>query len=113
VQDEPRVLRQHLEEPPRDVGSEAADAGLRQVDVRHEERLVARLEHHVRERLRRSERPCTVASRVLRPQRAGERVADRGSRRLDLRLCVSRLDVEAEVEPRGLREACEQLIEDG
>src|SRR5205823_10410805 len=44
VQDEPRVLGQHLEEPPRDVGSEPPDAGLRQVDIGDEERLVARLE---------------------------------------------------------------------
>ena len=94
VQDEPRVLGQHLEEPPRDVGPEPADAGLRQVDVRHEERLVARLEHHVGERLRRGERAGAVASRVLCPQRACERVADRGRRRLDLCLRVSRLDVE-------------------
>ena len=53
VQDEPGVLGEHLEEASHDVGAEPADAGLRQVDVRDEERLVARLEHDVGERLRR------------------------------------------------------------
>ena len=51
MQDEPRVLGQHLEEPPRDVGSEPPDAGLRQVDIGDEEWLVARLEHDGGQRL--------------------------------------------------------------
>ena len=113
MQDEPRVLGQHLEESPRDVGSEPADAGLRQVDVRDEERLVARLEDDVRERLRRRHRAGAVSAGAFRPQRAGERVAERRRRGLDLCLRVSGLDLEDEVEPRGLRQPREQLVEHG
>src|SRR3954463_2159699 len=54
-----------------------------------------------------------AAPTPARRQGAGERVADRRRRSLDLCLRVSRLDLEDEVEPRGLREAREELVEDG
>ena len=113
VEHEPRVLGEHLEEAARDVGAEPADAGLREVDVRDEERLVARLEHDGGERLRRRHGAGAVTACALGPQRPGERVPERRRRGVDLGLRVARLDVEDEIEPRGLGEAREQPVEDG
>ena len=113
VEDEAGVLGEDLEEPPRDVGAEAADAGLRQVDIRDEERFVARLEHDVGQRLGRRQRAGAAAACTFRPQRPGQRVAERRRRRLHLGLGVARLDVEDEVELRRLGEAGEQSVEHG
>src|SRR5581483_5326716 len=73
-----------LEEAAGDVGAEAADACLREVDIRDEQRRVRHLERNARERLGRGHESRAPPAPVA--QRAGKRPAERAARLGDLGL---------------------------
>ena len=64
VEDEPRMIGERLEKAPRDIGVEPADPGVRQIDIRDEQRLVAAFEHDMSKRLRRGEGLGAVPARA-------------------------------------------------
>ena len=85
----------------------------RQVDVRDQQRLVARLERDVRERLGRRNDGRAVAADAVLPQRCGERLAERATGGANLLLRVPGRDLEREVERGVGREQHEQMVEHG
>src|SRR5438067_12291971 len=104
-------VRELLEETPRDVRTQPADAGLREVDIRDEQRVVRRLEHDVRERFgRRHDREAVAASRLL-PQRHGECAPEGAARPGHFGLGGVGLDLEREVEARIVRQAPQEVVE--
>src|SRR4051794_25229845 len=111
VERDARRLGEPVEKSPGDVGAEAADPRVREVDVRDEQGAVGALEHHARERLRRRHhRPAVTAPLA---QRTGQRTAERAAGLGDLGLRGARLDLEGDVEAGVLHEPLEQPVEDG
>ena len=96
-----------------DVGRHAAEPRARQIDVGDEQRLVARLERDVRERLRGGHDGGSVAAAPFDPQRLCKRLAERASCRTHLFLRVSGSHLEREVERGIAREQSEQVVEHG
>src|SRR4051794_21113276 len=94
VQGDAGSLGEALEEPARDVGAEAADARLGQIDVRDEERLAGHLEHDARERLRRRHRRKAVMASPVAAERLGERAPEPAAGLRHLELGGTRLDLE-------------------
>jgi hypothetical protein len=111
VERDARASRKLLEEPAGDVRAQAADARLREVDVRDEQRVVRRLDHDARKRLvRRHDREAVPARRILSERRrecAAEGAAGLGH----LGLRRVRLDLEGEVEARVVRQAAQEMVE--
>src|SRR5207249_445356 len=106
--DQPHVERQggavdELAQERRDeIDRHAAEPGTREVHVGHEQRLVARLERDVRERLGRRKDGGAVAARAFGAKRCGERLAERPSGCAHFRIGVAGSDLECEVEGRVL-----------
>ena len=83
VQRQRRAVRELAQERGDDVGRDPAETRLRQVDVRHQQRLVARLERDVCKGLGGRDDRRAVASDGVLPQRCGKRLA--GTNRLPAR----------------------------
>src|SRR5215211_4281919 len=98
VQRQRRTVRQLAQERGDDVGRDAAEPRLRQVDVRNQQRLLARLERDVRERLGGRNDGGAVAADGVLPQRCGERLAECATRRASLLLRVAGRNLEREIE---------------
>src|SRR3954447_19681846 len=77
VQRQRRAVRELAQERGDDVGRDPAETRLREVDVRHQQRLVACLERDVCKRLGRRNDGGTMAANPVLPQRFGESLAER------------------------------------
>jgi hypothetical protein len=113
VQGQPGTLRKPLEEAPRDVGTEPADARLREIDVRNDERLIRDLQHDARKRLCRRHRREPKTRSAVGTQRFGECAAERAARLRHLGFGGAGLDLEGKVEPRIVSQPFEQSVEYG
>src|SRR5581483_9003803 len=99
VQRHAGAVGEAFEEPADDVGAEPADAGLGEVDVRDDERLVGALEDDARERLGRRHRGGPVPARVVGPERLRERAAEGAAGLLHLDLGAARAAGRARAAP--------------
>jgi subtilisin family serine protease len=117
--DQPHVQRQRgagdelLEKGSDDVLRHAADPNAGEVDVRHEQRLLARLQRDVRQRLGGRDDRGPVPANALAAQGIRERLAERASGRAHFFLGVAWSHFERHVERRVGRKQAEQVVEGG
>ena len=90
-----------------------AETRAREVDVRHEQCLVARLEGDVRERLGGRHNRRAVAAETLGAQRPRQRLAERATGGTHLFLGVSRRDLQRDVERGVVGQQAEEMVEHG
>ena len=107
-------LREAAQEVADHVGGEAADAGLGEIDVRDDERLVARLERDEGERLAVGHRSRAVAlAHAARGDGGRSACAERRACGGDLRRRDAGLDLQREIETRVAGKQLDEVVEDG
>src|SRR3954469_21743192 len=89
VERQRRAVRELAQERRDDVGRDSAETRLRQVDVRHQQRLVPCLERDVCKSLGGRNAAGAVAWDAVLPQRCGERLAERATGGANLLLRVA------------------------
>ena len=117
--DQPHVQRQRgagdelLEKGSDDVVRHAADPNAGEVDVRHEQRRLARLQRDVRQRLGGRNDRGPMPANAFAAQWIRKRLAERASGRAHFVLGVAWSHFEGHVERRVGREQAEQVVEGG